>query len=243
MHDMMSNFEQRLIDKITEMEEAVGDNPSLRAGVEATQIVRAKKEHWGQFVPVEEVMQILDKSISTIRFPCLCRSTVRGRTDDRYCMGIVLDPALIGINKNISPYFPGDVDELTNEEAKTLVEKWDSNGIYHTVWTNLTPFITNFCHCSAGDCIPTQMRLHGKARSSRLFKGEYVAEIDLEKCNGCRDCKLQCQFGAITSSFSSQKCSVNQFLCVGCGLCRAVCPLEAIALVDKSSIPALVNEW
>ena len=242
LFDWVANFEQRVIDEITELGEA-GDDPSLLAEIEARQVQRAKKEHWGQFIPVEEQVQILDKAISIILFPCVCRSMIRGRTKDNYCMGTILDPALIGINKRISTYFPGEVDELTKEEAKKLVQKWDSEGVFHTVWTSGTPFIVNFCNCSARDCIPTQMRLHGQIGSSRLFKGEYVAEIDIEKCNGCRDCKLQCQFGAITHSISSQKCSVNQFLCVGCGLCRAVCPEEAITLVERSSIPALVNEW
>ncbi|NIN95711.1 MAG: hypothetical protein GTO49_12175, partial [Anaerolineae bacterium] len=39
------------------------------------------------------------------------------------------------------------------------------------------------------------------------------------------------------------KCSINQLQCYGCGVCRALCPKDAITLPDRNAIPALANEW
>jgi MinD superfamily P-loop ATPase len=76
-----------------------------------------------------------------------------------------------------------------------------------------------------------------------LFKAEHVATIDWEECNGCRDCMKLCNFGAINFSAYASKCSINQLKCYGCGVCRALCPNDAITLLDRNAIPALANEW
>ena len=52
------------------------------------------------------------------------------------------------------------------------------------------------------------------------------AEIDGEKCIGCGKCFENCSFGAIEKIDS--KFIVNPLLCEGCGVCKIVCPAEAV---------------
>ena len=52
------------------------------------------------------------------------------------------------------------------------------------------------------------------------------AEIDSEKCIGCGKCFENCSFGAIEKIDS--KFIVNPLLCEGCGVCKIVCPAEAV---------------
>lgn len=57
-----------------------------------------------------------------------------------------------------------------------------------------------------------------------------VANIDPEKCMGCRQCEEVCFYGAISLNPVSSVCEVNEAICKGCGNCTATCPNKAIEL-------------
>ncbi len=57
-----------------------------------------------------------------------------------------------------------------------------------------------------------------------------VANIDPEKCMGCRQCEEVCFYGAISLNQVSSVCEVNEAICKGCGNCSATCPNKAIEL-------------
>ncbi len=57
-----------------------------------------------------------------------------------------------------------------------------------------------------------------------------VADIDPEKCMGCRQCEEVCFYGAISLNPVSSVCEVNEAICKGCGNCTATCPNKAIEL-------------
>jgi len=59
-----------------------------------------------------------------------------------------------------------------------------------------------------------------------LISTSEKAEIDSEKCIGCGRCFENCSFGAIEKIDS--KFIVNPLLCEGCGVCKIVCPAEAM---------------
>lgn len=66
------------------------------------------------------------------------------------------------------------------------------------------------------------------------YYGLPKAEINLERCIECHQCIQNCRFDAISAD---KKYKVNPFACEGCGVCKAVCPVEAITLK-----PAVVGE-
>jgi heterodisulfide reductase subunit A len=55
------------------------------------------------------------------------------------------------------------------------------------------------------------------------------ADIDEDKCSGCRVCNSLCPYTAITFDEEKKISEVNVTLCKGCGTCVAACPASAIA--------------
>jgi heterodisulfide reductase subunit A-like polyferredoxin len=76
-----------------------------------------------------------------------------------------------------------------------------------------------------------------------MFRAEYVAKIDMEKCSGCRQCMKVCQFGAISYSGGEKKSVVDARRCYGCGICRAACSKESISLLERASVSASAQLW
>lgn len=209
---------------------------------------RMKKIHRGQVVPIEDAETILGFVNSVVRSPCICRQSFLG-TEQRYCYGVSmgLNGGEFGkIMKGISAdYLTGPdtagLEVLSKEEALEHFRQYEREGLCHTVWTFITPFIGGICNCDRSDC--GAMRATFAYDFPMLFRAEYVAEANPESCNGCRQCIRVCQFGAIKYSAANKKVSVDAKRCYGCGVCRASCSKDAIRLNDRSAIPAVANLW
>jgi ferredoxin len=242
MADFFENVEQMVRDRLGAVDRLLATNPSASRSVFPQLVERQQKEHWGQVVPLEEVEQILDGAVAVVRVPCVCRSTLRGIRDARFCFGVTTamkDPSGGAFARY--PDYSTDLEVMNKEDAKKAIQKLDRNGLVHTVWTFLTPFIGGLCNCTVNECLALKTRT--RLGFPTFFKAEYVATIDWESCSGCRDCMKVCNFGAINYSAYVDKCSINQLQCYGCGVCRAVCMRDAIALRDRNAVPALRNEW
>ncbi len=59
------------------------------------------------------------------------------------------------------------------------------------------------------------------------FYGLPEAEIDTELCIECDKCRQHCRFDAISAENGYK---INPFACEGCGVCKLVCPVGAVAL-------------
>ena len=58
--------------------------------------------------------------------------------------------------------------------------------------------------------------------------------FDLDKCNGCGRCVVSCNDGGHQAIiFDDRRPKLNGSKCVGCHLCRLVCPEDAISTVKK----------
>ena len=76
-----------------------------------------------------------------------------------------------------------------------------------------------------------------------MFRAEYVAAVDPDLCNGCRQCMRVCQFGAVSYSVSNKKAVIDQGDCYGCGICRSVCQKDAIHLEQRSKVSVAASLW
>ncbi|PKM80085.1 MAG: 4Fe-4S ferredoxin [Firmicutes bacterium HGW-Firmicutes-14] len=197
-----------------------------------------KRYHFGQVVPLEDARKIIELADSITRLPCVCRMAARGRKNARYCLALGIDPA--GIFGDY-PELKSSLETLTVEQAGELLGQFDKEGLVHSVWTFKTPFIGGICNCDH-DCMAYRAQVTADLMQI-MFRAEYVAWIDPEKCTGCQSCRKLCNFGAIEYSSAGDKCYIHPLKCYGCGLCRNTCSTEAITLLDRQGLPGLEGVW
>jgi Pyruvate/2-oxoacid:ferredoxin oxidoreductase delta subunit len=205
---------------------------------------RQKQFHYGQVLPIEDVASIFDMVTSIVRVACVCRQSTVGR-DERYCYGVSVGPPPAYAGSIDKSYRAGPdttgLETLSKEEALESFREHEREGCIHSVWTSPTPFIIGICNCDRSDCGALRSTFSGGL--TMLFKAEYVAEINLELCNGCRQCMRVCQYGAMGCSAANKKVVIDPLRCAGCGICRSLCTKEAIQLVDRSASAVAAGVW
>jgi NAD-dependent dihydropyrimidine dehydrogenase PreA subunit len=194
--------------------------------------------HFAQVLPIEDAEKVIDMVDSITRVPCGCRFLTTGKTDKRYCFGQGKAP------QGLMPMVPdraSSLETLDKEEAKRIIREFDSEGLIHTLWTGVTPYIFGLCNCDR-DCLAYRMYIEQRGMPS-FFRAEYVARVDPEACSGCKDCYKQCQFGSLFYSSALGKVYIDPSRCFGCGLCRAACPTGAIELIPREQDATAAGIW
>jgi ferredoxin len=201
-------------------------------------LAHRKVEHFGQVLPIEDVETVIDMVDSITRMPCGCRFQTTGKTDQRYCFGFGMD------KWNILGRFPdsaSSLEVLDKDEAKRIFRQYDQEGLIHSIWTGVTPYVTGLCNCDR-DCGAYKWSIEMRG-APHFFRAEYVCKIDWDLCTGCKACISQCQFGAEFYSSALEKVFIDPTRCYGCGVCRAACPHEAITLIPRQASPEAADLW
>jgi len=220
----------------------------MRALQEPRLSERVKNMHFGQVLPIEDVEQVFGFVNNVVRLDCLCRKT-RNVKEQRYCYGVSVVPqgteAQKVVNRPGSGFFSGaetrGLEKIDKTQALENFRQYEKEGLCHSIWTLLTPFIVGICNCDRSDCGAMQSTVVKGV--PLMFRAEYVAELIPELCNGCRACMRVCQFGAISYSAGNKKAYIDISKCYGCGVCRASCTKDAIHLHDRSSVAAVADLW
>ncbi len=205
----------------------------LPQGLKQKMVERAKTEHFGQVLPMEEIRELMLKAASVVRMPCACRWTSQ-KKEARCCYGISygLSPWYEGLNME---YF-GEPDNrglesLDPDAAVRQMEEMERQGAVHTIWTLVTPFIGTVCNCSVRDCLA--MRTLSNINIETFARAEHTAAVDGALCDGCGECAGLCQFGAVKAVRDADRTisMIDPAKCFGCGLCRTGCGAGAISMV------------
>ncbi|MEE8470943.1 MAG: 4Fe-4S binding protein [Dehalococcoidia bacterium] len=131
--------------------------------------------------------------------------------------------------------------EISKEEALQLIEDSVRGGLVVT-GQNSQEFPFVFCLCCKDCCVILRPFYENHIRGS-LVAPNYLPEWDLEKCKACSTCRKACQPGAIGRHLSHVEGERDHMIvmedrCIGCGVCSAVCPREAITLKRvRNTIP------
>ncbi|HTX89998.1 MAG TPA: 4Fe-4S dicluster domain-containing protein [Anaerolineales bacterium] len=232
--DFLNGFERRIPPAVETME-TLSRTP-LSGAMHWYLTRQQKKDHFGQVVLVEDVEKILGMAAGVIRLPCVCRKVTTGNQNARYCYGLSLDQRLRdAVNDSFN------LEILSPDQALESIRKLDREGLVHSVWTFKTPFIGGLCNCDQ-DCMAYRVT-HERRYFQNMFRGEQIAAIDLQTCNGCKVCIRQCQFGAMRYSAANKKVLVDARACYGCGVCRAACHKGAIAMLPRQADPVAASIW
>jgi NAD-dependent dihydropyrimidine dehydrogenase PreA subunit len=201
-------------------------------------VAHQKVEHFGQVLPIEDVERVIDMVDSITRMPCGCRFITTGKADKRYCFGFGMD------KRGILGQFPdaaSSLEVLDKEEAKRIFRQYDEEGLMHSIWTGVTPYVIGLCNCDH-DCGAYKGYIEMRGAPG-FFRAEYICRIDWDLCTGCKSCMSQCQFGAQFYSSALAKVYIDPRRCFGCGVCRATCPNNAITLIPRHECPEAANIW
>lgn len=204
------------------------------------------ENHYGQPVPIEECGEIFDIATSVVRMPCVCRKFA-ATADDGWCLAVTTRPSDDIIRDAFAGHADGGPDvsrfqKLTKPQAMQMLRDAEERGLMHSVWTFKTPFIAAICNCNkASGCMA--MRVTTELDTKIMWKGEWVAQVDVEQCMGCRACVKRCPFDAIRWIAEEKRAEVDAAACWGCGVCRSACRPEAISLAERSAVPAVANDW
>jgi len=204
--------------------------------------------HFGQVVPIEDIEKILNFTTSIVRLACICRHVAFG-PEHRYCYGISLGPRggeLLDIIRGVDPAYligpqTGGLEYLPKAQALASMRENEREGLCHTVWTFITPFIGGICNCSLPGCLALRTTL--TRHTPVMFRSEYVAQVDDERCSGCGECLEVCPFGAFLPTGREVNARIDLKKCYGCGICRSACARDAIRLVDRASVPEAAVLW
>jgi ferredoxin len=205
----------------------------LPEAVKIALVNKAKAEHFGQVLPIEEISEVVRQARTVVRMPCACRWNL-GKKEERCCYAVSYGPEAWyqGIDMG---YFGMASDEglesLSSDTAIEQMKAMEADGSVHTIWTMMTPFIGAICNCSPDECLA--MRTLSATSVETMERAEYVASVDEGLCTGCGLCDAQCHFHAIESvTRNGRSCArVDLHNCFGCGLCRGACNTGAISLV------------
>ena len=209
---------------------------------------RQKVNHFGQVVPFEDIERILGFTTSVVRLACICRHVAFG-PEHRYCYGISLAPQggeLLNILKSVDSGYligpqTGGLEFMPKEEALALMRESEEEGLCHTVWSFVTPFLGGICNCALPGCMAMKATL--THRAPVMFRGEYMARVDEAACVGCGECVKICPFDAYRPHKRKAKARLDPKKCYGCGICRPVCVKGAISLVDRAAVPEAASLW
>ncbi|MBI5640818.1 MAG: 4Fe-4S binding protein [Nitrospirae bacterium] len=207
----------------------------LPEAVKAALVNKAKQEHFGQVLPIEEIRELVGNAMTIVRMPCACRWDVL-KKEVRCCYAISYgpEPWYKGIDMS---YFGKASDEglesLSATSAIQQMEEMEKDGAVHSIWTMMTPFIGAICNCSLDECLA--MKTLSGINVEIMARAEYVARVDEALCTGCGLCDAACHFKAIAgfTGSGSPLSRIDPARCFGCGLCRGACGTGAISLTRR----------
>jgi ferredoxin len=180
-----------------------------------------KAEQW--VLPMEQAIEILQKSTSFALTDCLCRSHYQ-RCKNPLEVCLMLNDAADKYVKE------GRAKNISIEEAEAVLSQANARGLVHLTLYEPDHDVYALCSCCACCCHDLQL-LKSYGRKDLIGRSEYIARTDPTTCTDCGKCTERCVFEARTWDDDRLRCSIDK--CYGCGLCVTYCPADAIVLERK----------
>ena len=204
-------------------------------------------------VPLELIKESLKKVDYIVGMDgCLCRQA-NGCEDFPHDLGCLFmgDAARAVVKHNLGRQF-------TYEEACARVDEAARVGLMgQAVWieveqaiwgvrNDLMDHFLEICFCCPCCCIGMRLARNGTENERyRFHPSGWTAVPDRTKCIGCGKC-VQGHNGCPVEAISfgpDGKVQINQESCVGCGICKERCPVDAIKIKQTMPMRADLQEY
>ncbi|NVM56313.1 MAG: 4Fe-4S binding protein, partial [Candidatus Helarchaeota archaeon] len=189
-----------------------------------------------QVVSMEFVKDMIDKSdrFGVITCPCRLVGEMSGEPCEVapaemgcFVVGIFAEMAVQG----------GIARPLTKVEAIDYLKKTEEAGLVHNamgVARDRVYTICNCCKCHCGALLPASQT---KLELKLVSQSNYTPKRDQELCILCEKCMDMCPMEAISHPAGEDDLIFNSGFCIGCGICAANCPENAISMVKVRDVP------
>ncbi len=189
-----------------------------------------------QTLPYESVKNLIDNHDQFASITCQCR--LIGELSGEPCE---VAPAEMGCfvagaaGKMMVDLGVRGAKLMTKEEAIEFLKETEKRGLVHNAvfdkGNESSVFVCNCCGCHCGVLFPPKLFMEAAVPSN------YSPKMDNGLCTKCETCMRKCPQGAIYHQFpikadsSDEEMVVREEYCIGCGVCAANCPSDAIKMV------------
>jgi ferredoxin len=141
----------------------------------------------------------------------------------------------------VAEHHPNRSRWITQQEAVDILRAERDRGHVHHAFFKDAMLGRFYAICNCCSCCCGAMRAW-RSGTPMLASSGYVAEVEVERCEGCGVCAKVCPFGALV--VEGDRVRVDSDRCMGCGVCAANCPQGALALVldPRKGEPLLVRQ-
>jgi Pyruvate/2-oxoacid:ferredoxin oxidoreductase delta subunit len=184
----------------------------------------SKHLHGSRVATKEECLELLANADYIAVTECTCRELAKACEK----------PKNICIRINAGKYAvdPKVIHQLVStEEAFKLMEKTVEFGLISTITHCISPHVYGICNCCTCCCVPYRLRkVYGIGQT--FVNGYKLPQVNKIKCVDCKKCAEICPEKVMLAGFGVKE-TAN---CLGCGLCKASCPNDAVEMVKRDYV-------
>lgn len=133
----------------------------------------------------------------------------------------------------------GIAEPISNAEGLEILETAKAAGLAQTA-DNVKHGISYMCNC-CGCCCGMMQAIRHHGITGAIVSSNWLAQIDLDKCRGCKKCYRRCPADAISIVDNEGKglrkywAIVDPEKCLGCGVCYEACRWGAHSMVPREA--------
>jgi Pyruvate/2-oxoacid:ferredoxin oxidoreductase delta subunit len=174
---------------------------------------------------------VLEHPEEIIACKCVCRMTSENHCQpDEVCL-LIGEPFV----SFVLDHQPAFARRITRDEALEILEVTDSQGCIHAAFFKDVIGGQFYAICNCCKCCCVALKSH-KFIGVPFYGHSGYMPVFSEECNACGKCAKACMFDALERR-DEQVPALDLEACMGCGVCRAVCPSSAVTMVRAPGTP------